>query len=99
MKIDVDGREPNVIKGAKKLLSAAKSILIEVNTNLADHLEMIKEIESLGFKFDQNQVDKSIRKEGSFKGCAEYLFTKTPELKIVKHKINKKKLATLLLIK
>ena len=93
VKIDVDGREPNVIKGAKKLLSAAKSILIEVNTNLADHLEMIKEIESLGFKFDQNQVDKSIRKEGSFKGCAEYLFTKTPELKIVKHKINKKKIS------
>ena len=102
VKIDVDGREPNVIKGARKLLLNAKSILIEVDPKLPEHLEMIKEIESLGFEYDPAQVEKSTRKEGPFKGCAEYLFTmgktiitepKVESVKILKPKNSKKKVS------
>lgn len=87
IKIDVDGREPSVIKGARALLGKAKSILIEVNTNLPEHREMIKEIESLGFSFDPKQVESSMRKDGPFKGCAEYVFRKV----IKENKSTKKK--------
>lgn len=83
IKIDVDGQEPKVIEGALKLLSnGVKSVLIEVNTNIPAHNEMVKKIQSLGFEYDQSQVDSAIRKDGNFKGCAEYLFTKNVKPKV-----------------
>lgn len=77
IKIDVDGLESNVVAGAKKTLQKVKSVLIEINTNSSIHTDIVQHLQSLGFSYDPSQVDKSIRKEGSFKGCAEYLFTKS----------------------
>jgi hypothetical protein len=78
IKIDVDGFEHLVVAGAVKTLSnGVKSVLVEVNTNSRDHQFMVDRMESLGFTYDQNQVNQSIRKEGSFKGVSEYLFRKT----------------------
>jgi FkbM family methyltransferase len=74
VKIDVDGFEHRVIAGAKGILATAKSVLIEVNTNLPEHMQMVNDLLDMGFAFDQAQVDAAVRKEGPFKGCAEYVF-------------------------
>ncbi len=76
IKIDVDGFEPKVITGAKKIIEGGKlrSLLIEVNQNLADHMEMVAFLNARGFKHDAAQVAAAERKSGAFKGCAEYVF-------------------------
>lgn len=79
IKIDVDGFEPKVIAGAAEVLRAphTRSLLIEVNQNLADHLEMVRELNALGYVHDPAQVKRAERKDGPFKGCAEYVFHRT----------------------
>jgi FkbM family methyltransferase len=78
IKIDVDGFEFKVVQGAKRTLqNGVKSILIEVNTELPQHREMITYLESIGFTYSPEQVEKAKRKDGTFKGVAEYVFTKS----------------------
>ena len=76
IKIDVDGFEPKVIAGARATLGnpIVKSLLIETNQNLADHMAMVKALNSLGFMHDPAQVARAERKEGTFQGVAEYVF-------------------------
>ena len=76
IKLDVDGFEPKVVAGAIEVLrgESLKSLLIEVNQNLADHREMVRGLNALGFRHDPAQVARAERKEGPFKGCAEYVF-------------------------
>jgi FkbM family methyltransferase len=76
IKIDVDGFEPKVIAGAARVLreQSVRSLLIEVNQNLADHMEMVEELASLGFSYDRSQVAAAERRSGIFKGVAEYVF-------------------------
>jgi len=76
IKIDVDGFEHLVIAGARHVLKTRKlrSMLIEINQNLAEHMAMVKEIQALGFRFDPVQVAAAERQSGAFKGVAEYVF-------------------------
>jgi len=76
IKIDVDGMEHLVIAGAKNLLEQGKikSLLVEVNGNLKEHQAMVQYLQGIGFEFDPQQVERATRKEGNFKGCAEYVF-------------------------
>jgi len=76
IKIDVDGFEPKVIAGSRKVLGdrTLRSLLIETNPNLDDHRRMIGELQSLGFRYDPAQVAAAERKAGPFKGVAEYVF-------------------------
>ena len=76
LKVDVDGLEPRVMAGASQVLRDARlqSILVEVNHNLPQHREMVAALNRLGFKHDPMQVARAERKEGPFKGCAEYVF-------------------------
>ena len=76
LKIDVDGFEPKVIAGARKTLarSEMQSLLIETNQNLAAHMEMVRELNSMGFMHDPAQVQRAERKQGPFKGVAEHVF-------------------------
>jgi FkbM family methyltransferase len=76
IKIDVDGIEPKIIAGARRVLANQKvrSLLIETNPNLPDHRQMVKELEALGFRYDPAQVATAERKTGPFKGVAEYVF-------------------------
>jgi FkbM family methyltransferase len=76
IKIDVDGFEPKVVAGASTTLRdpSVRSLLIETNPHLADHAAMIGELEALGFRYDPAQVKRAERKEGTFKGVAEYVF-------------------------
>ena len=79
IKIDVDGFEPKVIAGAAQVLRTPqmRSLLIEVNQNLPDHMQMVAELNALGYRHDAAQVAAAERKEGDFKGCAEYVFHRT----------------------
>ena len=76
IKIDVDGFEPKVIAGARRIVEGNKlrSLLIEVNQNLRDHLDMVAALNAAGFKHDPAQVEAAERRDGIFKGCAEYVF-------------------------
>lgn len=78
IKIDVDGLEHLVIAGGKQFFADTrlKSVLIEVNTNLPQHREMVQVLTSHGFQFDDAQVKRSMRASGAFQGCAEYVFTR-----------------------
>jgi FkbM family methyltransferase len=76
MKIDVDGFEPKVVRGAARVVRdpRLRSLLVEVNQNLADHRALVAELGELGFRHDPVQVARAERKDGIFKGCAEYVF-------------------------
>ena len=76
IKIDVDGFEHKVIAGAAETLCdrAVRSLLIETNQNLEDHRAMVRELHTLGFRHDPAQVARAERKDGAFKGVAEYVF-------------------------
>jgi hypothetical protein len=76
LKIDVDGFEPKVVRGAAQVVRdrRLRSLLVEINQNLADHRELVAELGALGFAHDPAQVARVERKEGVFKGCAEYVF-------------------------
>jgi FkbM family methyltransferase len=78
IKIDVDGFEPRVIEGSLATLRdrSVRSLLIETNQNLGDHRAMVGLLEKLGFSYDRRQVDRAERREGTFKGVAEYVFTR-----------------------
>jgi FkbM family methyltransferase len=76
IKIDVDGIEPKVIGGSRSTLANAgvKSVLIEINTNLDDHWQIVDQMVELGFDYSQEQVERAQRKEGTFKGVGNYVF-------------------------
>lgn len=76
IKLDVDGFEHKVIAGALKTLEdkAVKSLLIETNPEIPEHVKMVGQLKDLGFAYDPAQVARAERKEGTFKGVAEYVF-------------------------
>lgn len=76
IKIDVDGFEHKVIAGARRTLGRAevRELLVEINHNLEQHLDLVDELNSLGFRHDPGQVARAERREGPFKGVAEYVF-------------------------
>jgi FkbM family methyltransferase len=78
LKVDVDGLEHFVIDGAKIVFAskALRSILIELNTNLDEHRNVIKILKNFGFIYDDSQVDLAIKKSGWNKGLAEHIFTR-----------------------
>ncbi|MCB2109130.1 MAG: FkbM family methyltransferase [Rhodobacteraceae bacterium] len=76
IKIDVDGIEHKIIRGAQKTLANphVRSLLIEINSNLPEHREIIANLEHFGFKHDPKQFDTAKRTEGFFAGVGEYVF-------------------------
>ena len=76
VKIDVDGFEPKVLAGAAAVLRGKrlKSLLVEINQNLPDHMELVAQLNSCGYRHNPDQVARVVRKSGTFKGCAEYVF-------------------------
>lgn len=74
IKIDVDGLEPRVFRGAQAAMGRAKSVLIEINTNLPEHMLIVADMERADFRFDPEQVEKARRTEGAFKGVGNYVF-------------------------
>lgn len=76
LKIDVDGIEPKVIAGARAVLAnpALTSVLIELNTNLEDHWEVVDQMLNAGFDYSEEEAKRAQRTEGAFKGVGNYVF-------------------------
>jgi len=76
IKIDVDGLEHKVIAGAAKTLAdrGVRSVLVEINTALEEHWEVVDALLALGFDYGRDQVARSVRTEGAFKGVGNYVF-------------------------
>jgi len=76
IKIDVDGLEHKVLKGCHDVLAdgRVKSVLVELNTNLAEHRAVIPDLERLGFHYSPDQVSKSIRTAGAFTSVGNHVF-------------------------
>lgn len=78
IKIDVDGFEPQVVDGAENTIRSGRvrSLLIEINRNLPDHAALVETLVDWGFRYDPAQVARVERAEGTFRGCAEYVFVR-----------------------
>jgi FkbM family methyltransferase len=88
IKIDVDGIEPRVIRGASKTLRSPglKTVLLEVDYALPDNVALIKEFEDAGWRYSPDQVrinqhekvpfEKIISRRSRGKGGQNYIFFK-----------------------
>ena len=58
IKIDVDGLEPDIIRGAAKTLSdpRLKSLLIEIDEGDPENMEMVRRIEDVGFTARKSEL-------------------------------------------
>jgi FkbM family methyltransferase len=76
IKIDVDGNEHKVIRGAAKALRdpALRSVLVEINTNLEEHWTVVDTLLEQGFDYSREEAERAQRKEGFFKGTGNYVF-------------------------
>lgn len=76
VKIDVDGIEPKIVRGAQSTFAnrKVKSVLIEVDTRIEEHWNMVDLMLELGFDYEHEQVERAQRKEGPFKGVGNYVF-------------------------
>jgi FkbM family methyltransferase len=76
IKIDVDGLEHRIIAGARATLRhpGVKSALIEINSHLDEHWDIVDFMLAEGFDYSREQVDSAERKEGAFKGIGNYVF-------------------------
>ena len=82
IKVDVDGIEHIVLKGAKKTLKRPelKTLQVEFNPAMKEHGEAIAKLKEAGWYIDQKQVNKAARPAGEWKGYAEHLFYKFSEM-------------------
>ena len=78
IKIDVDGLEWNVIKGAVKTIEKPelKTVQIELNPEMPEHAKVKKYFASRGWYLSADQVAAATRQAGDWKGYAEHVFHK-----------------------
>lgn len=75
LKIDVDGIEPLVIKGGlQRALLSVDSLMIELHDDYPSHIELKKQLHSLGFTSVPEVSARSVHKDGPHKGVGEHLF-------------------------
>jgi FkbM family methyltransferase len=76
IKVDVDGLEHRVIRGCAKVMAdpRLKSVLVEINTNLELHRNIIRDMQALGFAYSTSQVAQALRTEGVFAGVGNHIF-------------------------
>ena len=77
IKIDVDGLEPKIINGAEKTLKDArlKSILIEINDELPEHLKIVDNLKSNGFLL-RHKKHADMFEGGKYGKIFNYIFTR-----------------------
>jgi FkbM family methyltransferase len=76
IKIDVDGLEHAVIKGAAATIAHAgvRSVLVEINTALDEHWQVIDQMLARGFEYSEAEADAARRNAGPFTGVGNYVF-------------------------
>ncbi len=79
VKIDVDGLEPEVLKGMLNQgpHELPRTVIVETNWNLEDHRGMVDDMVKSGYTFSQEQADEAKRKDGSFKDVGEVVFSRS----------------------
>lgn len=79
IKIDVDGTEMLVVDGAGMVLGdpGLRSVLIEIDTRIEGYEAIIRRFNDAGFRHDKDQVAHSMRTEGPFAGCANFIFRRS----------------------
>ena len=77
IKMDVDGIEHLILKGATDTLKSAESLLIEVNDNFAKQAKETKEyLTKAGFKLKQKQHSEIIESSASFSSFYNQIWTR-----------------------
>lgn len=74
IKIDVDGLEHKVVAGLGGILPLVKSVLVELNTALPEHMAIYGIMEDHGLFPDIATAEIARRKEGSFAGIGNVIF-------------------------
>ncbi len=74
IKIDVDGFEDKVLKGAERVIDHAQSILVEMDSNNSEHMEWKVALENRGFLTDETEYSVARRKDGPFTGIGNIIF-------------------------
>lgn len=82
VKIDVDGFEHLVVAGMRDLLRKSlflRSVLVELNTALPEHLAIYDVMAEYGFHPDTETADLARRTEGAFAGIGNVIFFRNPD--------------------
>jgi FkbM family methyltransferase len=76
IKIDVDGLEHAVIAGAQRTIRdpRLRSVLVEINTGLDEHWDVIDQLLAAGFDYSAEQAEQARRTSGPFEGVGNYVF-------------------------
>lgn len=76
IKVDVDGLEHKVLRGCRTVLTdpRVRSVLVEINTNLELHRNIIRDMAALGFGLADAEVAKALRSSGAFAGVGNHIF-------------------------
>lgn len=74
VKIDVDGIEHKIVAGMGSVLETVKSVLVEINTALPEHLAIFDTMEANGLLPDLETADAARRTEGAFAGIGNVIF-------------------------
>lgn len=74
VKIDVDGLEHKVIAGMGATLCTVKSVLVETNTHLPEHLKIAEIMEDHGLYPDVATAEIARRKDGPFEGVGNIIY-------------------------
>jgi FkbM family methyltransferase len=76
IKIDVDGIEHKVIRGAAKTLADRRvgSVLVEINGKRDDHWGIVDFMLEQGFNYSEEERERALRTEGPFAGTGNYVF-------------------------
>ncbi len=77
IKVDVDGIEHKVTQGLLKTLEkeTLKSVLIELNTHLEEHRNIISKITDLGFKLREDILETSLHpNDEMWRGIGNHIF-------------------------
>jgi len=76
IKIDVDGLEHAVVAGAQRTIrdSRLRSVLVEINSRLDEHWDVIDQLLAAGFDYSAEQAEQARRTSGPFEGVGNYVF-------------------------
>jgi FkbM family methyltransferase len=76
IKIDVDGIEHKVIRGAARTLADRRvsSVLIEINGKCDAHWGIVDFMLEQGFNYSEDETQRALRSEGPFAGTGNYVF-------------------------
>jgi FkbM family methyltransferase len=76
IKIDVDGIEHKVIRGAARTLAdrGVASVLVEINAKRDEHWGIVDFMLEQGFRYSEEEAQRARRTEGFFAGTGNYVF-------------------------